>query len=267
MTGFKAIVSEADYSDNNVGVIGPYTSVALDGLFDLRVSHERSRHNHAGFEARPCLLNRASPPAFQAGHMETDAVGELSFPHGPLHDADNTMFGIFEAHRAGGALPQSPLGVSISGSPNQRGQLMFANGPNFLRLYTYMRSDPDNFLTFGTQRYVSYQYPTNGSLDNRMIFVAGVIRNGAGIDLYIPGVDDTAPVATLSLTASDRVFFGAEDAQANTHDTRYRASAYAGSTEKVRCFGYAQRALSLSDIVQVHGDLMSYYSGHSLSFI
>lgn len=266
MTSLKATVAGADFSAENVGVIGPYTSVTLDGLFDLRINHERSRHNHAGFGARPCLLNRASPPVFQTGHMETDAVGELAFPHGPLHDADNTIFGIFEAHRAGGALPQSPFGLSISGSPNQRGQFMMANGPNFLRVYTYTRTDPDNFLTFGAQRFASYQYPTNGSLDNQMIFAAAVLRNNTSVDLYIPGIDAAAPVSSTAIPSGEGVFFGSDD-QPNIHDVRYRASAFQGSTEKVRCFGYARRALSLAEVNQLHADLTAYYTGKSLTFV
>lgn len=267
MTGLRATISGADFSADNVGVIGPYTSVNLDGLFDLRVSHERARHNHASPGASPCLLNRASPPTFQAGHMATNAVRQLIFPAGPLHNADNTMFGIFEAHRAGGAAPQAPLGLSISGSPNLRGQFLLANGPNYLRTYTYTRTDPNNFLAAGTQRYASYQLPTNGSLDNQMIFAVGVIRNGAGVDLYIPGINAAAPVGTVAIPAGEGVFFGSDAASNNIYDLWYRASAYAGSAEKTRCFGYAHRALSLSEINQVYADLKSYYAAHALSFV
>lgn len=267
MTGLKALVPGADYSANSVGVIGPYTTVPdLKGLFDLRVSHEHARYNHAFFGARPCLLNRAAPPTFSTGHMSTTAIGQIAFPDGPLHNSDNTIFAIFEAHRAGGALPQSPGGISIT-SPNLRGQFMLSNGPNYLYVYTYTRSAPDNFLSSGTQRFARYLYPANGSLDNQMIFVVGVIRNGAGLDLYVPGIDAAAPLATLSLTGSDLVFFGAEAAQNNFHDLRYRSSAYAGSTEKTRCFGYAHKALSLSEINQLHADLTAYYATHSLTFI
>jgi hypothetical protein len=266
-TGLKALVPGADYSDSAVGTIGPYTSVDLEGLFDLRVDHEYGRYNHAGLNANPCLLNRASPPTYTSGHMQTTAVGQMAFPHGPLHNSDNTMFGIFEIHRVGGSIPQSPCGLSISTSPHMRGQFLFANGPNFLRLYTYTRAAPDNFLSAGTQRFASYTLPGGGSLDNQMALVVGVIRNGAGLDLYIPGVNAAAPVGTLSLTGSDLVFFGSEPAQQNFHDLRYRASGFAGSTEKLRCFGYAHRALSLSEINTLHADLTAYYATHSLTFI
>ena len=97
-----------------------------------------------------------------------------------------------------------------------------------------------------------------------MIFVVGVVRNGAGIDLYVPGINAAAPLGTLSLTASDRVFFGVESSQKNFYDLRYMASAYAGSAEKIRCFGYAHRALSLSEINQLHADLKTYYDNLSL---
>jgi hypothetical protein len=266
--GLLATVSGADYSANNVGVIGPYTSVTgLKGLFDLRESHARARYNHGVFGGRPCLLNRVAPPTWTSGHVSTTSVGQLTFPDGPLHDADNTIFAIFEAHRAGGAIPQSPFGVSISTAPNMRGQFLLANGPNFLRAYTYTRTDPNNFLAAGTQRFASYQYPTNGSLDNQMIFVVAVIRNGAGIDIYVPGVNAAAPVGTLALTASDRVFFGTDLAAKNVNDQRYKTSAYIGSTEKTRCVGYAHRALSLSEINQLRADLTAYYATKSLTFV
>jgi hypothetical protein len=268
MTGFLATIPGADYSASSVGVIGPYTAVPnLRGLFDLRESHARARYNHGVFGGRPCLLNRAAPPTWTAGHVVTTAVGQLAFPEGPLHDADNTIFGIFEAHRAGGAIPQSPFGVSVSTSPNMRGQFLMANGPNFLRAYTYTRADPNNFLSAGTQRFASWQYPTNGSLDNQMIFAAAVIRNGVSIDLYVPGVNAAAPVGTLALTASDRVYFGSEPGQVNFHDLRYRTSAFIGSTERTRCFGYAHRALSLAEINQLRAELTAFYATKSLTFI
>lgn len=265
MIGQKALVTGADYSANSIGVIGPYTTVPLKGLFDLRISHEWARYNHAGFDLRPCLVNRAAPPTWASGHVSSTAVGQIVFPDGPLHNSDNTIFGIFEAHRAGGALPQSPFGTSISTSPNMRGQLLIANGPNHLRFYTYTRAAPDNFLSAGTQRFATYQYPTGGSLDNVFIFVVGVLRNGAGMDLYVPGVNAAAPVGTLSLTGSDLFFAGAEPAQQNFHELRYRTSAFIGSTEKTRCFGYDHRALSLSEINQLHTDLKAYYAGLGLS--
>lgn len=268
MTGLKALIDGADYSANSIGVIGPYTTVAdLKGLFDLRVGHERARYNHAFFGARPCLLNRAAAPTWSAGHMQTTAVGQMSFPDGPLHNSDNTMFAIFEAHRAGGAAPQSPCGLSISTGANLRGQFMFGNGTNYLNCYTYTRADPDNFLVSGTQRNARYLYPTNGSLDNQMIFAAGVIRNGVGVDLYIPGVNDAAALGSVALTGSDRVFFGTEPGTKNVYDLRYRASAFVGNTEKLRCFGYAHKALSLAEINQLHADLTAYYATHSLTFV
>jgi hypothetical protein len=265
--GLLATNPSADYSASSVGVIGPYTAVTnLKGLFDLRDSHARARYNHGVFGGRPCLLNRAAPPTWSAGHVSTTAVGQLTFPDGPLHDADNTIFAIFEAHRAGGAIPQSPFGISLA-SPNLRGQFLIANGPNFLRAYTYTRTDPSNFLAAGTQRFASYQYPTNGSLDNQMIFAACVLRNGAGLDIYVPGVNAAAPVATLALTASDHFFVGSEAAQTNFHDLRYKTSAYIGSTEKTRCAGYAHRALTLSEINQLHAELTAFYTTKSLTFI
>ena len=268
MTGIRALVNGADYSAETTGVVGPYTSVdGIKGLFDLRVSHERSRYNHAHLGAEPCLLNRASPATFTSGHMQTTAVGQMLFPEGPLHNSDNTMFAIFEAHRAGGAAPQSPCGLSTSVGPNLRGQFMFGNGTNYLNLYTYTRADPDNFLVSGAQRNARYLYPTNGSLDNQMIFAAGVIRNGVGLDLYIPGVNDSAALGSVALTGSDLVFFGTEPGTKNVYDLRYRASAFVGNTEKLLCFGYAHSALSLAEINQLHTDLTAYYATHSLTFI
>lgn len=266
MTGLKALVPGADYSASSIGVIGPYTTVDLEGLFDLRVSHERSRYNHADFGTQPCLVNRAALPTWAAGHVQTTAAGQVIFPDGPLHNSDNTMLAIFEVHRAGGAIPQSPAGISIT-SPNLRGQFLFANGPNFLRLYTYTRAAPDNFLSAGTQRFASYTLPTGGSLDNQMVMVVGVLRNGAGLDLYVPGVNAAAPVGTLSLTASDLFFVGSEAAQNNFHDLRYKTSAFVGSTEKTRCVGYAHRALTLAEINTLHADLTAYYVTHGLTFI
>lgn len=262
------IIPGADYSTENVGTVGPYTAVSgLDGLFDLRISHDWARYNHADAGKRPCLLTRPNPPVFTTGHMQTTAVGQMFFPDGPLHNADNTMFGIFEAHRTGGVLGQAPLGLSISGTPAQRGQFIFGNGPNNLRIFTFTKTDPNNFSVFGTQRSVTYVYPTNGSLDNQMIFAACVLRNGAGIDLYIPGVNNAAPVATLALTAADRFYFGNDALAVNVNDVRYRASASVGSTERTRCFGYARRALSLTEINQLHTDLRAYYTPKSLPFI
>lgn len=267
MIGLLATDADADYSSDPVGVIGPYTTVTgLKGLFDLTGSHARSRFNHAEFGSSPCLVNRAAPPTWAADHVATTAVGQIIFPDGPLHDSDNTIFAIFEAHRVGGALPQSPVGLSVI-TPQQRGQLMIANGSNHLRFYTYTKTDPNNFGVFGTQRYATYQYPTNGSLDNQMIMVVGVFRNGAGLDLYIPGVNAAAPVGALAITAADRIFFGAEAAQINFHDLRYKTSAYIGSTEKVRCFGYAHKALTLAEVNQLHTDLTTYYSAKSMPFI
>lgn len=266
----------ADFSADPAGFIGPYVSVpGLTGLFDLTGSAKRAVVNHAYDGAPPAVYNRASPPTFAAGHVETDAVREWSFPDAPVNSGENTFFAVMEIHRAGGALPQSGMGLSVSttaassGQPNQHGQLLLANGPNFLRVYSWVfPTEEITGSSIGGQRVCSYLMPTDGSLDNEFVFVMVVAKSGDGtnagsIEIFIPGVNGATPVATLSLAATDYIAFN----PSTLHDQRWCMNAWASTPQKARCAGYAPLALTGAQGMTLADELRAYYAAKSLAFI